>query len=206
MCVSLWIGKGKYAQAQLQQQSVKSEDIIRSKRGKKKSSCSVSGVNFTGHFQSSLRSESPGESLSVRGRGGITGPTLHRIHHAPPYIKHFFFADWLHNQIPSEWAGVGWVRGEQKVGPLPLDNAIISAPLARNAKFHSRGAHWVRLRHRVIRSNHWSPRNQITHAQSAHPHSNWDLRATFRNHFVFSLVPSNYTDHKVCLECTIRGV
>lgn len=137
MCVSLWIGKGKYAQAQLQQQSVKSEDIIRSKRGKKKSSCSVSGVNFTGHFQSSLRSESPGESLSVRGRGGITGPTLHRIHHAPPYIKHFFFADWLHNQIPSEWAGVGWVRGEQKVGPLPLDNAIISAPLARNAKFHS---------------------------------------------------------------------
>lgn len=55
----------------------------------------------------------------------------------PALHQTFFFADWLHNQIPSEWAGVGWVRGEQKVGPLPLDNAIISAPLARNAKFHS---------------------------------------------------------------------
>ncbi|KAI9524704.1 hypothetical protein NQZ68_016713 [Dissostichus eleginoides] len=51
----------------------------------------------TGHFDSSLTRV-----------GGIPAPNPHRIHHAPPYIKHFF-ADWLHNQIPSEWAGVGWV-------------------------------------------------------------------------------------------------
>lgn len=55
----------------------------------------------------------------------------------PAFTSNIFPADWLNNQIPSEWAGVGGWKGEWKVGPLPLDNTIISAPLARNAKFHS---------------------------------------------------------------------
>lgn len=51
----------------------------------------------------------------------------------------FFFADWLHNRIPREWAGVGRPRaawGGKKWALSPADNAIISAPLARNARFH----------------------------------------------------------------------
>lgn len=51
----------------------------------------------------------------------------------------FFFSDWLHNRIPREWAGVGRPRaawGSKKWALSPADNAIISAPLARNARFH----------------------------------------------------------------------
>lgn len=132
-------------------------------------------LTLTGHVASSLM------RVFLGGRGGITAPNLHRIHHAPPYIKPFFFFFsfcWLAAQ--SELLS-GGCEGSKKLAlshwimtlfqllwpGMPNFTARYSSLCVNQRVARGRGAHRSRLPHRAIWSDHWSLTHHITHAPPA---------------------------------------
>lgn len=100
----------------------------------------------------------------------ITAPNLRRIHHAPPHIKTFFLPTGC--TIRSLLSGLesGGCKGSKKwalshwIMPLfqllwpgmPNFTARYSSLCVNQSFARDRGARWVRLQPRMIRSNHWS--------------------------------------------------
>lgn len=138
-----------------------------------------------------------GKSLCVRARGSITAPNLHRIHHAPPLHQTFFLPTGctirsLLSGLESDgcegskkWALSHWIMPLfQLLWPgMPNFTARYSSLCVNQSFARGRGAHWVRLQPRVIRSGHWSPRNH-TCPLCIFQHRPGSL-SNFKNNFVF---------------------
>lgn len=98
----------------------------------------------------------------------ITAPNLRRIHHAPPHIKTFFLPTGctirsLLSGLESggcegskKWALSHWIMPLfQLLWPgMPNFTARYSSLCVNQSFARDRGARWVRLQPRMIRSNH----------------------------------------------------